>query len=137
MANRVKPLSVVVSPGDPRPIVRQISDAIRLQITTTALEVGDMLPSVRGLAQQLKINPNTVAKSYAQLTSEGWLESRAGLGIFVAVRRDQFNNTEVKRRLDEAVDRYVSEIIAIRYPPEEALEAVAIALAALKTRKSA
>lgn len=134
---RVTPVAVTIAIGDPRPIVRQIIDAIRRQISTGDLAVDDRLPSVRGLAQQLGINPNTVSKAYAQLTAEGWLEARAGLGLFVAVRRDQLSAGERERRLGEAVDRFVSEVIAIRYPADEAVAAVADALDALTLAKSA
>lgn len=135
--SRTAPVAIAVATGDPRPIVRQIVDAIRRQISTGELSVGDKLPSVRGLAQQLGINPNTVSKSYAQLATEGWLESRSGLGLFVAVRRDQLSAAERERRLGEAVDRFVSEVIAIRYPADEAVAAVAGALDALTLAKRA
>lgn len=135
--SRVTPVAIAIVTGDPRSIARQIVDTIRRQISTGELALGDKLPSVRGLAQQLGINPNTVSKSYAQLTAEGWLESRAGLGLFVAARRDQLSNGERERRLGEAVDRFVSEVIAIRYPADEAVAAVADALDALTLAKSA
>lgn len=135
--SRVTPVAIAIVTGDPRSIARQIVDAIRRQISTGELALGDKLPSVRGLAQQLGINPNTVSKSYAQLTAEGWLESRAGLGLFVAARRDQLSSGERERRLGEAVDRFVSEVIAIRYPADEAVAAVADALDALTLAKSA
>jgi len=135
--SRTAPVAIAIATGDPRPIVRQIIDAIRRQISTGELSVGDKLPSVRGLAQQLGINPNTVSKSYAQLAAEGWLESRSGLGLFVAVRRDQLSTAERERRLGEAVDRFVSEVIAIRYPADEAVAAVAGALDALALAKRA
>ena len=135
--SRTAPVAIAVATGDPRPIVRQIVDAIRRQISTGELSVGDKLPSVRGLAQQLGINPNTVSKSYAQLAAEGWIESRSGLGLFVAVRRDQLSTAERERRLGEAVDRFVSEVIAIRYRADEAVAAVAGALDALALAKRA
>ena len=71
---RTHPLMLQVATGDPRPIGRQIIDAVRMAIATGELAAGDQLPSVRGLAQQLTINPNTVAKAYADLAAEGWLE---------------------------------------------------------------
>ncbi|NML04301.1 GntR family transcriptional regulator [Sphingomonas sp. G-3-2-10] len=135
--NRVTPVAIAITTGDPRPIARQIVDAIRRQISTGELSVGGKLPSVRGLAQQLGINPNTVSKAYAQLTGEGWLEAHAGLGLFVAVRRDQLSSAERERRLGEAVDRFVGEVIAIRCPADEAVAAVADALDALSFAKSA
>lgn len=67
---RTRPLMIQIATGDTRPIVRQIVDAVRMQIATGELQPGDQLPSVRGLAQQLTINPNTVAKAYAELTTE-------------------------------------------------------------------
>lgn len=134
---QVAPFIITVATGDSRSIARQIVDAIRLRISTGELRVDDKLPSVRGLAQQLGVNPNTVSKAYAQLTAEGWLCARAGLGLFVAEARDQLNGHERERRLSLAVDRFVSEVVAIRYPPEAAVEKVAGALESLNLRNSA
>ena len=68
---RTQALMIQIATGDPRPISKQIVDAIRMKIATAELARGDQLPSVRGLAQQLTINPNTVAKAYAELVNEG------------------------------------------------------------------
>src|SRR5687767_12507882 len=96
---RAVPLMLHVTPGDPRPITKQITDGIRLQIASGQLPVGTQLPSVRGLAQQLTINPNTVARAYGELVNEGWLDSRQGLGLFVAVPRQRLSDAERERRL--------------------------------------
>ena len=69
--------------GDPRPITRQITDGIKRQIAAGDLIPGDALPSVRGLAQQLSINPNTVVKAYRQLENEGMVTARPGQGTFI------------------------------------------------------
>jgi GntR family transcriptional regulator len=134
---RTTPIAIAIVTGDSRSISRQIVDAIRMQITTGDLPQGVQVPSVRGLAQQLGINPNTVAKSYGQLTSEGWLESRQGLGLFVAVRRQQFSAEERERRFDDAVGRFVSEVVAIQYPHDAAVARIEGALEALAPRKIA
>jgi GntR family transcriptional regulator len=123
--------------GDPRPITRQILDAIKRQIAAGELRPGDALPSVRGLAQQLSINPNTVAKAYAELTTEGWLLSRAGMGLFVAEQRQRLSEAERARRLDEAVDRFVGDVIGLDYPAETILERVADELSHYAKKKSA
>jgi GntR family transcriptional regulator len=123
--------------GDPRPITRQILDAIKRQIAAGELRPGDALPSVRGLAQQLSINPNTVAKAYAELTTEGWLLSRAGMGLFVAEQRQRLSEAERARRLDEAVDRFVGDVIGLDYPAETILERVADELSRYAKKKSA
>jgi GntR family transcriptional regulator len=104
-----------IATGDPRPIARQIVDGVRRLIASGSLPVGAMLPSVRGLAQQLTVNPNTVAKAYAELTAEGWLDSRAGLGLFVAPPRQMLSDEERGRRLDDAVQRFVGDVVGLGY----------------------
>ena len=91
---RPQALMIQVATGDPRPIGRQIVDAVRMKIATGELAPGDQLPSVRGLAQQLTINPNTVAKAYAELTTEGWLEPRQGMGLYVSAPRQRLSDDE-------------------------------------------
>ena len=68
---------------DARPIYTQICDGIREQILTGVLREGDKLPSVRELAMELTINPNTIQRSYRTLEEEGWIASVAGKGSFV------------------------------------------------------
>ena len=77
---RTQALPIQITTGDPRPIGRQIIDAVRMRIATGDLRPGAQLPSVRGLAQQLTINPNTVAKAYAELTAEGGSNRARGWG---------------------------------------------------------
>lgn len=130
---RTKALLLQIATGDARPIVRQIVDAVRLKIATGELAPGDQLPSVRGLAQQLTINPNTVAKAYAELTSEGWLDARQGLGLYVAAPRQRLSDAERERRMDDAVQTFVHEVAALDYPPDRALTRLERALRVLKT----
>ena len=68
---------------DARPIYVQIIDRFRDQITAGVLASGDKLPSVRELAVQLSINPNTIQRSYRQLEAEGWIATVPGKGCFV------------------------------------------------------
>jgi GntR family transcriptional regulator len=131
---RSKGLLLQIAPGDSRPISKQIVDGIRLRIATGELSPGEALPSVRGLAQQLLINPNTVAKAYAELTTERWVEARQGLGLFVAKPQQRLSNAERKRRFDEAVQRFVGEVVTLDIDPEEVQERVAEELAALSRR---
>ncbi|MFS2028292.1 GntR family transcriptional regulator [Massilia sp. CT11-137] len=130
-------LMLQIVTGDPRPITRQITDGIKRQIAGGDLIPGDALPSVRGLAQQLSINPNTVAKAYAELTAEGWLLSRTGLGLFVAEQRQRLSDEERERRLAEAVGRFVSDVIGLDYPQQTILDRVAADLSNYETKKTA
>jgi GntR family transcriptional regulator len=135
--SRSVPLAIAVAPGDPRSLAGQIVDAVRRKISAGELAVGEKLPSVRGLAQQLAINPNTVSKAYSELVAGGWLQPRAGLGLYVAAQRDQLSAAERDRRLDSAVDRFVNEVVAIRCSPDEAVRRVSQALDGLSLRQSA
>ena len=65
------------------PIYRQVQDQIRAQILTKALSPDTRIPSVRDLAAQIKVNPMTVSKAYSLLESEGLLDRRRGVGLFV------------------------------------------------------
>ena len=122
---RIEPLAIQIVTGDTRPISRQIVDSIRMKIATGDLTPGVQLPSVRGLAQQLSVNPNTIAKSYSELVSDGWLEARQGLGLYVAVPRQRLSAEECERRIEEAAHRYINEAIALGVPLEEAQQRLA------------
>ena len=68
---------------DARPIYVQIIDGFKEQIAAGVLESGEKLPSVRELAVQLSINPNTIQRAYRQLEAEGWIATVPGKGCFV------------------------------------------------------
>jgi GntR family transcriptional regulator len=134
---RTQALMIQIATGDARSISKQIVDGVRMKIAMAELQPGAQLPSVRGLAQQLTINPNTVAKAYAELTSEGWLESRQGLGLFVATPRQRLSEAERERRMDEAVQGFVHEIIALDYPAQRAIARLEEELRAIAPKKTA
>ncbi len=134
---RTHALMIQIATGDTRTIGKQIVDAVRMKVATGELEQGAQLPSVRGLAQQLTINPNTVAKAYNELTAEGWLESRQGLGYYVAAARQRLSNSERERRLDDAIAQFVREVAALDYPPQQALARLDLALEVLTPKKTA
>ena len=123
-----QPLMLQLSAADPRPIIKQISDGIRLAIASGELPVGAQLPSVRGLAQQLTINANTVAKAYAELSAEGWLDARQGLGLFVAAPRQMLSAAECERRLNFAIDSFTAEVVGLGYPLATVLDRITTAL---------
>ena len=69
---------------DSRPIYEQIKDGLRRMIVTSAMAQDEKLPSVRAMATQLSINPNTIQRAYAELEAEGYIYSVAGKGSFVS-----------------------------------------------------
>ena len=74
---------------DARPIYEQVKDGLRRLMVTGVLAPGEKLPSVRSLAMDLAINPNTIQRAYAQLEMEGYVYSVAGRGTFVAEGQEQ------------------------------------------------
>ncbi|MBI4885824.1 MAG: GntR family transcriptional regulator [Acidobacteria bacterium] len=135
--SKTVPLFLSVSPGDPRSIVRQITDGIRLSIASGQLPVGAQLPSVRGLALQLTVNPKTVAKAYGELANDGWLDARQGLGLFVAAPRQRLSSSELERRLSLALEAFSAEVIGLDYPLEHILDRIRADLAPLLDKRSA
>ena len=134
--SEAKAVNIHIAPGDTRPIFKQIVDGIRMEIACGNLPIGCKLPSVRGLAMQLTINANTVAKAYNELTSQGLLEARQGLGLFVSQPRQQLNTTEQQKRLEEAVQTLVNQVAYLDYEPQQILDRVSDALAKLTSSKN-
>jgi GntR family transcriptional regulator len=105
---------------NPTPIYAQLERAIRTAIATGKLKVGDRLPTVRQLAVDLRINANTAAKVYAGLERAGTLETRRGVGTFVASPGERTNNlSELNRRLIELGDQFLAEGMALGFSAEE------------------
>jgi len=117
-------LAFNIHPGANTPIYRQITDQVRLAVTTGKLAVGDQLPSVRALAEELVVNPNTVARAYADLMREGLLESRAGRGVFITPKRKVFSRAEGWRRLEPLLDTLIGEAMTLDFTREELREAL-------------
>ena len=129
---KTQPVTLQIATGDARPIFKQIVDGFRLQIVSGQLPTGLKLPSVRALAMQLMINPNTVAKAYNELSSQGFLEARKGLGLFVKEREVILSDEEQNKRCDTAVDRFVNEVAYLDIPPETMLSRLRAKLMAVK-----
>ena len=91
---------------DARPIYCQIADNFRSQICAGVLCEGDKLPSVRELAGELAINPNTIQRAYRELEADGWIASVSGKGSFVCgVSTPSNGNVEqMLNAFDEIVD---------------------------------
>ena len=108
--------------GDKRPIFEQIVDALRMKIAKSELQPGEKLPSVRGLAMQLMINTNTVAKAYKELASLGLVESRSGLGLFVCEPKHLLDDTQQRKQLHNAVTEFSSKILGLNISKKEILK---------------
>ena len=108
---------------DARPIHRQISEGLKEQILAGILQAGDKLPSVRELATQLTINPNTIQRSYRELEAEGWIASVAGKGCFVCGLRNRADDQ--RQGLLDSFDQAVAGLLALGVTRQELLERLA------------
>ncbi len=124
-----------INTGSNTPIYKQITDQVRLAVTQGKLAVGDQLPSVRALAEDLVVNPNTVARAYADLMREGLLESRAGRGVFITPKRKVFSRAEGRRRLEPLLSTLIGEAMILDFKPEELREAFEEQLSKWKNSK--
>ena len=88
---------------DTRPIYEQVCDELRKRIICGALQEGEKLPSVRVLAAELAINPNTIQRAYNTLEAEGYCCSVAGKGSFASLPKDTARKKELKQRVREAI----------------------------------
>jgi GntR family transcriptional regulator len=101
-------LLVDLNSGDGRPIYGQIADQVKFAVAGGVLRSGDLVPSVRELSKQLVVNPNTVARAYRDLQTEGLLESVRGMGLQVAAGASERCRSErreiVRQRLRRAIE---------------------------------
>ena len=102
---------------DTRPIYAQIADGFRDQITAGILQEGEKLPSVRELAAELSINPNTIQRSYRQLEAEGWIATVPGKGCFVCGLPEY--TMEQRQELLTAFDKTAAALLRIGVTREE------------------
>jgi GntR family transcriptional regulator len=116
-----------LSPASDTPIYRQIIQHIRRAVIQGQLSLGEQLPAVRVLAEALVVNPNTVARAYQELIRDGLLESRSGVGVFVAEKMRQiFSEDERDRRIEQSIEQLLHEALLLDFSLPEvraALEA--------------
>jgi len=109
--------------NDNQPIYRQLRDRVVAMILDDVLKEGDVLPSVRNVAADYRVNPLTVLKAYQQLADEGLVETRRGLGFFInAGARNLLLQNERQKFLTEEWPRLVATIQRLGLKPEELLD---------------
>jgi GntR family transcriptional regulator len=111
--------------GDRTPLHAQLERGIKAAIATGRLAVGEQLPTVRQLAVDLRVNANTVAKVYAYLERAGMLETRRGVGTFVAARTGSTQEEALRRtELHRLVDRFLADLSSHGLGVEDALPVI-------------
>lgn len=93
--------------SDGVPIYQQIVDQIQYRIISGQLRAGDELPAIRGLAEDLRVNPNTVARAYRELENDGLVEKRRTTGTFVAELPETRSIAQRRRLLTPHLDKLI------------------------------
>jgi len=91
------------------PLYLQIAKEVKHSIALGSLQTGEQLPSVREIALQITVNPNTVAKAYRELEAQGVVETRRGTGTFVSEQIAAISKEERTRAVAELIDRALDE----------------------------
>src|ERR1022692_2815338 len=104
------------------PVYRQIIDQVMGGMAAGTLAGGDQLPTVRQVAVDLSINPNTVMRAYRELEIRGVLETQQGTGTFIGHRKVKRDEVERQRQLNQLVGEFVSRAGAAGFTVEELLE---------------
>jgi GntR family transcriptional regulator len=90
------------------PVYRQLIDQVQAAIASGTLAAGDQLPTVRQVAVDLAINPNTVLRAYREMEIRGLLDSQQGSGTFIADRKIEYSQAEQDRKLGQLVGEFIS-----------------------------
>lgn len=104
------------------PVYRQIIDQVMAGIASGALSTGDQLPTVRQLAVDLEINPNTVVRAYKELEIRGLLDTHHGTGTFIGNNKVKRNEVEHQRQLNQLVSEFTARAGAAGFTVDELLE---------------
>ena len=104
------------------PVYRQLIDQVRSGIASGSLTAGDQLPTVRQLAVDLAINPNTVMRAYRELELGGLLETHQGTGTFVSAKKVQKNSAERERQLGQMAGEFAARAGAAGFTLEDLID---------------
>jgi len=107
-----------------KPAYLQVVDQVKAAAASGALRAGETLPSIRPLAEQLRINRNTVAKAYAELESQGVIETVAGKGSFVTENNSPFRKQVREKMLAEDIDAAIVQAHHLQVGEREFMDLV-------------
>src|SRR5512136_1861372 len=117
------------------PIYLQIVDQIKAAAASGALRPGEALPSIRPLAEELRVNRNTVAKAYSELESQGVIETLPGRGCFLKENQSALRKKVRRELLIEDIDQVIVQAHHLRVPHDEFLELIRARLDVLDDKR--
>ena len=104
------------------PVYRQLIDQVRTGVASGSLAAGDQLPTVRQLAVDLAINPNTVMRAYRELELGGLLETHQGTGTFISDKKPEKKSAERDRQLGQMTNEFAARAGAAGFTLEELID---------------
>ena len=114
-----------IDPASRLPIYRQLANQLREAVARGRLLPDERLPSVRELSRALVVNPNTIARVYTEMERDGILNTRPGLGVFVARPKAELTRKVRKERLEGLLDHFLTEAVHLGFSAEEVIAGVA------------
>ena len=120
-----------------KPVYLQVVDQIKTAAASGALQPGEPLPSIRPLAEELRVNRNTIAKAYTELESQGVIETLPGKGCFLKANHSPLKKDARHKLLVEEIDQAVVQAHHLQVPRGEFLELVRERLDVLEDKKRA
>lgn len=107
-----------------KPVYLQVVDQIKAAAAAGTLQSGEALPTIRPLAEELRVNRNTIAKAYTELESQGVIETIPGKGCFVRPNNSPLKKDVRRKLLTEEIDQVLVQAHHLQVPPAEFLELV-------------
>jgi len=120
-----------------KPVYLQVVDQIKAAAASGALQPGEPLPTIRPLAEELRLNRNTIAKAYAELENQGVIETRPGKGCFVKSNVSPLKKDFRRKLLTEEVDAVIVQAHHLQVPAAEFLDLVRDRLDVLEEKRRA
>jgi GntR family transcriptional regulator len=122
MGRNGSPLRFAIDLHSGMPVYRQLIDQVRSGIASGSLIAGDQLPTVRQLAVDLAINPNTVMRAYRELELGGLLETHQGTGTFITKKKLEKNSAERERQLGQMAGEFAARAGAAGFTLEDLID---------------
>jgi GntR family transcriptional regulator len=119
-------MRIIISNSSSIPIYEQIKQAIIEQILNNELQEDEALPSIRNLAQDIKISVMTIKKAYDELENEGYIVSRQGKGTFVAPKNTELAKEQAQKEMESYLEKIVDIAKKFQISQEEIIELVKI-----------
>jgi GntR family transcriptional regulator len=120
-----------------KPVYLQVVDQIKAAAASGAMQAGEPLPSIRPLAEDLRVNRNTIAKAYTELESQGVIETIPGKGCFLKPNNSPLKKEVRRKLLIDEIDQVVVQAHHLQVPREEFVALVRERLDAIEKKKRA